>query len=271
MSYLNSISQQDWAITPQGAVTTKKALAKIDGIALPKNMQRRPTEDWYGQPIEQARNLNGVAVIPIKGILLKAAEPIFKMFGFVDHDDVVEDLKAAAGAKVRAIALDIDSPGGTVVGTSELADLVCDICGGKVSIQIVSHTSRLMASAALYVAAGSTWINAAPSSIVGSVGTVMTHLDASQYYAEFGLEFQQFASGKYKGMLHEGIPLTVEQKEFLANNTYELAEEFKAHMRTKRTMAEDDMQGQWFSGLQAQTKGIVDTNYPTLSDLLAIF
>lgn len=271
MSYLNSITQQDWAITPAGAVEAQKRLAKIEAITLPKSMQRRPTEDWYGQPIEQARNLNGVAVIPIKGVLLKAAEPIFKMFGFVDHDDVVEDLKTAHSARARMIALDIDSPGGTVVGTRELADLVCEICGGNTPVLIGAHTARLMASAALYVAAGASFINAAPSSIVGSVGTVMTHLDASKYYGEMGIEFQQFASGKFKGMLHQGIPLTEEQKEFLQNNTLELAEEFKAHMRSTRAMAEDDMQGQWFTGEQARDKGIVDMNYPTLADVLALF
>lgn len=271
MSYLNSICHQDWAITPAGAIAARKRFDKMESITMPKSIQQRPIEDWWGQPIEQPRTANGVAIIPIKGVLIKAAEPIFKMFGFISHDDVMTDLKSAYSQGVRAIALDIDSPGGTVVGTRELADLVWQICNGDKPVLLAAHTERLMASAALYAAAGASFINAAPSSIVGSVGTVMTHLDASRYYADMGIDFQQFASGKYKGMLDEGVPLTQDQKDFLQNNTLQLAEEFKAHMRTCRAMAEDDMQGQWFTGEQAQQKAIVDTNFHTLNDLLKQF
>jgi signal peptide peptidase SppA len=268
MSYLSSISEQDWAITPKGAMAAKRALDKIESISIPKSLQRRPSEDYYGQPIEQPYSMNGVSIIPIKGVMLKSAEPVFKLFGFVSHDDVAEDLKTAAASGPRGILLDIDSPGGTHVGTPELAQLVAEIAGKGM---LVSTTNRLMASAALYTAAASSVINASPSAVVGSIGTVLEHLDASAYFGAQGLEFQQFASGTYKGMGHPGIPLTQEQKDYLMNDVMQSAEEFKAHMRRNRNMAEDDMQGQWFSGAQALERQIVDFNYHTLEDVMTLF
>jgi signal peptide peptidase SppA len=266
---LASILGHQWAISPAGAKAAAEAIKRIAAIQVPKQMDRRPKEDWYGQPIEQARNQNGVHIVPMKGIMLNNAEPIYKLFGYISHQDVAEDLKAAANAGAKLIVLDVDSPGGSATGTPELADLVKQLSG---EVSLIVFCSNVMCSAAMYSAAGSTQIYATGSAIIGCIGTVMEHLDATQFFADMGIEFQQFKSGTYKGMGHEGIPLTEVQKEFLQDFVDQSAEKFKDFMLLNRPkISADDMEGQFFSGDNAKQKGFIDDILPGIDGAIARF
>lgn len=264
-----AFSSHPWAITPAGAKFSAKQLHKIEGITAPKQMDRRPKEDWYGQPIEQMRTDGGLVIVPLKGVMLNCADPIYKLFGFVSHQDVMEDLKAAAVMRPKAIVVDTDSPGGSACGTPELAQLVAEITQ---TTNVIVHTSNLMASAAMYVAAGATYITATGSAVVGCVGSVMEHMDASQYFAEMGIEFQRFASGKYKGMGSEGIPLTEDQKQFLQDFVDESGGAFKDWISSNRANVRgEDMEGQFFTGQTGLSKGFVDQLVQDLDEVLALF
>jgi signal peptide peptidase SppA len=266
---LASILGHQWAISPAGAKAAAEAIKRVAAIQAPKQMERRPKEDWYGQPIEQPRNQNGVHVIPMKGIMLNNAEPIYKMFGYISHQDVAEDLKAAASAGANLIVLDVDSPGGSATGTPELADMVKQLTS---EVNLIVFCSNVMCSAAMYTAAGATRIYATGSAIVGCIGTVMEHLDASQFFADMGVEFQQFKSGTYKGMGHEGIPLTEVQKEFLQDFVDQSAGKFKDFMLQNRPdIAADDMEGQFFSGDNAKQKGFIDEVIPDIDSAIGQF
>jgi ClpP class serine protease len=84
-----------------------------------------------------------------------------------------------ADESIGAIVIQIDSPGGNVAGTPEVARKIYEARGkGKA---IIAQADSLMASAAYYIGAAADEIVATPSSEVGSIGVYAVHEDASGY------------------------------------------------------------------------------------------
>src|ERR1041384_8008240 len=96
----------------------------------PEPNSKRPTMDYWGDEIQQMRMEGNVAVIPVKGPLIKGATGSDKRFGFASYEDVHEDLATALSNKASGIVLDISSPGGGAVGCGQLAARVAEIVAG---------------------------------------------------------------------------------------------------------------------------------------------
>jgi ClpP class serine protease len=101
--------------------------------------------------------------------------------------------------------LDIDSPGGTVAGTPELAAAVSALDQKK---PVYAFSSGLMASAAYWIASQARAIYATPSAQVGSIGVVQAVVDRSAAINAAGIKVEVFSVGKYKAMGAPGTPLT---------------------------------------------------------------
>ena len=101
---------------------------------------------------------NGVAVIPVNGVLVPQADTLMRLFGFIGCDDVCRMVEQAQDAKYRAVVLAVDSPGGSVTGTPETAAAVRELRNLK---PVIAHTAGLMCSGAYYLSAGASAIYAA--------------------------------------------------------------------------------------------------------------
>ena len=84
--------------------------------------------------------------------------------------------QALADPKVKAILLDVDSPGGVADGVKTLADQILAARGQK---PIVAFAHGQMCSAAYWLGASADRVMADDTAMVGSIGTVMTHTDRS--------------------------------------------------------------------------------------------
>lgn len=102
---------------------------------------------------------------------------------------------ALADDTVGAILVDIDSPGGSVYGTGELADEIMAARGKK---PIVGIANSLAASAAYWVGASCSELYVTPGGEVGSIGVWQAHFDYSQAMAEEGVKPTLISAGKYK-------------------------------------------------------------------------
>lgn len=176
-------------------------------------------------------------------------------------------LRAAADPAVRTLLLDIDSPGGTVNGTPELAQLVRGIARQK---HVYSFTAGQCCSAAYWIASQTDVIYAAPSSAVGSIGVLLPLVDCSALYQSCGLKMEVFAAGKYKTIGLEGTSLTDEQREHLSEQVNKTWAAFR-HAVTRRLIAPEDMEGQSFYGTEAREKKLVDAcvlSLPALQEKL---
>jgi len=126
---------------------------------------------------------------------------------------------------VQAVFLDMDSPGGTVNGTPELAALVADVSKAKYTY---AFTDGQMCSAAYWIASQSDAVFATPSARVGSIGVLLPMLDESKAFEQAGIKDELFAAGKYKSVGVPGLLLTDEQRAWLQSDVDKIYADFKA-------------------------------------------
>ena len=199
---------------------------------------------------------NGIGVVAIEGPILRKPDLFARIFfGATSSEDIGAAIREAAGRDdIKAVFLNIDSPGGTVAGTPELANAVASLDKKK---PVYAFSSGLMCSAAYWVASQARAIYATPSAQVGSIGVVQAVIDNSAALDKAGLKVEVFSVGKYKAMGAPGTPLTDDQRELISSNLAEIAGEFHAAVLSKgRAIPAEAMEGQTFSGKQAQRQNL---------------
>lgn len=204
---------------------------------------------------------NGVAVIPIVGVISKELSLFSFFFDGVSTRGTALMIKdALADDEVESILLDIDSPGGTVDGTQELAELIYSSRGQK---PIIAYTDGMMASAAYYIGAAADKIYiSGDMPDIGSIGVVMTHLDYSKSDEMYGYKETDIFAGKYKRITTGNRPLTEEGKEYLQDQVDYVYSIFVNDVAKYRGVSVEDAlamaDGKIFIGRQALDAGLVD-------------
>ena len=221
--------------------------ASLRGIAAPFTAQPQAEPPHPLLSIE-----DGIGVVSIEGPILRKPDLFARVFmGATSSEDIGDALREAAERPdIKAVFLDIDSPGGTVAGTPELAAAVASLNARK---PVYAFSSGLMCSAAYWVASQARAIYATPSAQVGSIGVVQAVVDHSAAIEKAGIKVEVFSVGRYKAMGAPGTPLTDEQRELISSNLAEIAGEFHAAVLARgRAIPAEAMEGQTFSGRQAQ-------------------
>ena len=155
----------------------------------------------------------GVATVRLRGPMERRASFFGTVFGLASTDAVRESIRRAGDAEeVRSILLEIDSPGGSVDGLAELGDTIRSVRAKK---QVIAQVDGTAASAAYYVAAQADKIFAGRTDLVGSIGTVLTLVDASKMFEEAGVRVIPITSGGLKAAGEFGTEVTPEQIAYL--------------------------------------------------------
>jgi signal peptide peptidase SppA len=225
--------------------------ASLRGIAAPFTAQ--PPAD---PPHPLLSIEDGIGVVSIEGPILRKPDVFARVFmGATSSEDIGDALREAGERPdIKAVFLDIDSPGGTVAGTPELAAAVASLNSKK---PVYAFSSGLMCSAAYWVASQARAIYATPSAQVGSIGVVQAVVDHSAAIEKAGIKVEVFSVGKYKAMGAPGTPLTDEQRELISSNLAEIAGEFHTAVLARgRAIPAEAMEGQTFSGRQAQRQNL---------------
>ncbi len=190
-------------------------------------------------------------------------------------DTVADEIIAAvneAGVRpdVHALFLDIDSPGGGVNGTPELAQAVADVSKAK---YVYAFSAGLLCSGAYWVASQCNAIYVTPSARVGSIGVILPMTDTSEALRNNGIKIEVFAAGKYKSAGTPGVPLTDEQRAWLQAGVEEIAADFHAAVLARgRKIPAEAMEGQTFSARNAMRfnlSGIMKSRDEALQTLRA--
>lgn len=219
---------------------------------------------------------NGVAIIPIDGVIAKKMNLFTRISGGASTQLVMRDLaQAQADPEVKSALLLIDSPGGTVDGTSDLADAVAKFGETK---PIVALADGLMASAAYWVGSAATAVYSAnATTVVGSIGVVTTHVDVSAMETMQGVKTTEIYAGKYKRITSEYAPLTSDGRAALQDHVDYLYSIFvESVAKNRRVSVEavlaDMADGRVFVGHRAVDAGLVDgvaTQSALIADLAA--
>lgn len=149
---------------------------------------------------------NGVGVLTIDGSLVNRGAWIGANSGLVSYEGIGAQLDAfMLDPKVDAVVLDLNSPGGEATGMFGLADKVRGYRGRK---PIVASVNDVAASAAYGIAAQADRIVVSQSSIVGSIGVVLLHVDRSKELANKGQTATLIYAGDHKVDGHPFAPLS---------------------------------------------------------------
>lgn len=176
----------------------EEPLARLIEIA---SRQHNPTpqalEAYRAQALaraERATVRDGVAIITAEGPLFKRANLMTEFSGASSYDVLRKDLQAAVdNLGVRAILLNIDSPGGEAAGIGELASAVKGFRGVK---PIVAYVGDLGASAAYWLASAADSIVIGAGAALGSIGVRASYADTSARDERTGVRRYEFVSSQ---------------------------------------------------------------------------
>lgn len=214
---------------------------------------------------------NGIAHIPIKGILIKEVPRIFTFFGIqaTSYLDIEQQVKqAVSDPKVKSIVLDVDSPGGLVSGVMETADA---IRAAREIKPVTAVVDEIAASGAYWLASQASIITASRTAQIGSIGVFSVYVDYSDYAKKIGAKVHVIKSGEHKGMGVVGAPITEKQIAGIQNIIDQLAENFVDSVVMGRGKKKKDIEkcatGQiWLSG-EAMSLGLIDNVYKNNVDV----
>lgn len=152
----------------------------------------------------------GVAIIEVRGTLVKRT-PECAWCAVRAYHDLRDELAAAlADGAVRAVLLDIDSPGGLVNGVAELGEFLAGAAK-----PVYAYSDGLMLSGAYWLGAATGRVALAPTAKVGSVGVLMLHQDWSKWLDRFGLAMSYVTAGTYKAAANAENPLSDRDRAYL--------------------------------------------------------
>lgn len=190
---------------------------------------------------EQGYEVYGnVAVIPIEGMLAKRMNLFSRISGGSSTQLIERDFKQALGdPEVKSIIFSIDSPGGTVDGTQELAGLIHASRGQK---PVIAHTDGAICSAAYWIGSAADQIYiSGDTTTLGSIGVVAEHVDYSRAYDQKGIKVTEITAGKYKRIASEYAPLTEEGRAVIQGILDDIYTAFVNDVARNRNTSPDDV------------------------------
>lgn len=274
-----------WAVLPAKLLEIRAFLwAKMRGEKPPlwstadaarqkdRRAQLRALEDWgedmpreppVAGPLERAggARVGKAAVLPLYGTIVQRASLVTDISGATSTETIGRALDAlAADPTCRAIVLDVDSPGGSVFGVSELWAKIQSVAGEK---KVVAVANSMAASAAYWLASAAREIYVTPGGQVGSIGVLSAHEDLSAAYEQEGVKTTLVSAGKYKTEGNPYGPLDEEGRASMQRMVDEYYQSFAAAVARGRGISEarvkaDYGQGRLVSAKDAKAAGMVD-------------
>lgn len=213
-----------------------------------------------------------IAIIPIEGII---SGELGGRGGYSLVDVVKAQLdRAEEDEKVKAVILKVDSPGGEVLASDEIARAISEFQSHAGKPVIVSMGS-LAASGGYYVSAPCEWIVANELTITGSIGVIMHGFNYRGLMDKIGLVPEVYKSGKFKDMMsgsREPGSITPEERAMVQKLIDETFAKFKSVVAEGRKNAHESNEdgqvlaadwadyadGRVLSGKEAFKLGFVD-------------
>lgn len=216
-------------------------------------------EDDMADPVEHGMTIeSGIAIIPLVGVMMKNPDEIDRMCGACSTTEFTRNvLNAMADTNVKAIVLDVDSPGGQVSGVDEAHAAVRAAAAVK---PVVNYTGALECSAALWACCGASVSYCSRMAIVGSIGCYSLIGDTSKYYESAGIKMHLIKSGKNKGDGAFGTPVPESMLKRMQGLVDQIGGMFRADVKAARPgVADETMEGQEFLGADCIGVGLVDS------------
>lgn len=161
--------------------------------------------------------------------------------------------------RVKALIVDINSPGGTVVGSEELFRELRAIAAKK---PVVAVMGTLAASGGYMTALGADHIVAREGTITGSIGVIMQSADVTGLLKKLGIEPEAIKSAPLKAVPSPLEPLTPEGREATKAVVMDMYDMFVGMVAERRNLPPDEAKkladGRVYTGRQAVALKLID-------------
>lgn len=196
-----------------------------------------------------------IGKIKIYGPIMSSGAPQMRT---VNPDRIIQKIKWAESNGLRALIFEINSPGGAVVPSKEIAGAISD-CG----LRTVAWVRDLAASGGYWIASACDRIVADSMSGVGSIGVISAYLEFSELLKKYGVGYEGFKSGEFKDM---GIPFrkpTAKERSAVQEHIDNIHNAFVASVAENRGLDKKKIAklatGKVYLGDEALKLGLVDS------------
>ncbi len=184
-----------------------------------------------------------------RGLSLEVIEPQLK--------------KAFSMKRAKAVALIINSPGGSPVQSSLIGQRIRDLAN-RADIPVLAFCEDVAASGGYWLAAAADEIIANESSVVGSIGVISAGFGFDKVIAKLGVERRVYTAGEAKMTLDPFQPEREEEVKRLKSLQTDIHKQFISHVIARRGSrlngAHDELfSGAFWTGQRALELGLVDS------------
>ena len=183
-----------------------------------------------------------------------------KISGLITGDDKTIKLLGDVGSSAASgLILDIESPGGTTVGSERVYDAIRAVAAKK---PVVAEIGTLGASGAYIAALGADHIVARGNSLVGSIGVLFEFPNVSQLLDKVGISVEKIKSAPLKAEPDGFTPTSDAARDAIASLVADSFDWFKGLVKDRRHMSNDELAavdtGRVFTGRQSLPLKLID-------------
>ena len=238
------------------ASATPKVLVSTDGEGADEFPVFSETHSWGAGATKVAR-------IPFSGIMTDAVESGFFAAANPLHGAIRRIRAAAADDEVKAILLEMDSPGGELTAADELRHELERFRASDPKRRVVVFVRGMAASGGYYASLPADRIVAAPTAILGSIGVILQSFNAKPLADKVGVSDVTIKSGRHKDMLNPLREEDPEERALLQTQIDRMLERFVTLVAESRRLPEETVRpladGRIFDAEEALRANLVDS------------
>ena len=217
--------------------------------------------DTFRERYVSGEGSDKIAVLPVAGTIAPEG-PVAPGSATASPDTLRDQLRQATrDRRVRAVVLEVDSPGGGVVPTDQMHESIKDF-KEETGRPVVVSMGQTAASGGYYIATAADRIFANENTLTGSLGVIFSYLNLAEAADEYGIEQEVVKSGPFKDIGSLTREPTEEELEILQTYVDEGYDQFVQVIVEGRGLPEEVVReladGRIYSGQQAEDLGLVD-------------
>lgn len=201
---------------------------------------------------------NKIVTIPITGVISAKESGMPFETGYASSTKIVGYIEQAdRDPNVKGIIFEINSPGGGVVATREIANAI-----KKVKKPTTALIREVGASGGYWIASACDTIVADPLSVTGSIGVIGSYLEFTDFMEEYGIGYESLKAGEYKDAGSPFRKLTDKEKNIIQSKLDKIYDFFVAEVAYNRKLSKETVEeladGMFYLGIEAKEAGLVD-------------
>jgi signal peptide peptidase SppA len=230
----------------------------MDALRLPERLAARLPGRLPGRLGDDGHPV--VSLVRLHGVITPTTGPVPRsVINSVSTEKVLE--RAFAPARLAAVALLVNSPGGSPTQSALVADRIRGLADEH-DVPVLAFCEDVAASGGYWLACAADEIYAHPTSIVGSIGVISQSFGLEGLLQRIGVERRLYTAGEAKSRLDPFLPEKPEDVVWLRGLQDQLHEMFRDWVVTRRgdRLASDIelFNGEVWTGARAAEVGLVD-------------